>query len=120
MRPATFWKVIRLLEKLQDKGMKGLQVVMDVGLTKKMTFMQNQDSELHRFKRHFLGREKSQPESPTQPWCCPSGSQMSSCGLFLSITANSRFSDFSSFVGSGMSNRIERKGKSVRPGRSRV
>lgn len=73
MRPATFWKVIRLLEKLQDKGMKGLQVVMDVGLTKKMTFMQNQDSELHRFKRRFLGREKSQPESPTQPWCCPAG-----------------------------------------------
>lgn len=27
-----FWKVIRLLEKIQDKGMKGLQVVMDVGL----------------------------------------------------------------------------------------
>lgn len=81
-----------------------------------MTFMQNQGSELHRFKRHSLGREKSQPESPTQPWCCPFGSQMSSCGLFLSNMANSRFSDFSSFVGSSMSDRIERKGKSVRPG----
>lgn len=80
-----------------------------------MTFMQNQDSELHTFKRRSLGREKSQPESPTQSWCCPSGSQMSSCGLFLSNMANSRFSYFSSFVGSSMSDRIERKEKSVRP-----
>lgn len=82
---------------------------MDVGLTKKMTFVQNQESEPHRFRRRSLGRQREKPAKKPYTAMMIADSQMSSCGLSLSNMADSRFSGFSGFVGSGMSDRTERK-----------